>query len=33
LLIYVVSDELVEVIAVFHTARDPAAKRRRHSEH
>ena len=26
LLIYAVSDELVEVIAVFHTARNPAAK-------
>jgi toxin ParE1/3/4 len=33
LLIYTVSDELVEVIGVFHTARDPAAKRRRDSEH
>ena len=29
LLIYTVSDELVEVIGIFHTARDPAAKRRR----
>ena len=29
LLIYMVSDELVEVIAVFHTSRDPTAKRRR----
>jgi toxin ParE1/3/4 len=29
LLIYTVSEELVEVIAVFHTARDLAAKRRR----
>src|SRR3977135_10977 len=33
LLIYTVSDELVEVIAVFHTARDPAAKRHGHSAH
>ena len=29
LLIYTVSDKLVEVIAVFHTSRDPARKRRR----
>ena len=29
LLIYTVSDELVEVIAVFHTARNPVGKRRR----
>ena len=28
LLIYTVSDELVEVIAVFHTSRDPTTKRR-----
>ena len=29
LLIYTVSDKLVEVIAVFHTSRDPRRKRRR----
>jgi toxin ParE1/3/4 len=29
LLIYTASDKLVEVIAVFHTSRDPARKRRR----
>jgi toxin ParE1/3/4 len=29
LLIYTVSDDLIEVIAVFHTSRDPAQKRRR----
>ena len=29
LLIYMVSDELVEVIAVFHTSRDPVRKRRK----
>jgi toxin ParE1/3/4 len=29
LLIYTVSEKLVEVIAVFHTSRDPAGKRRR----
>ena len=28
ILIYTVLEELVEVIAVFHTARDPARKRR-----
>jgi plasmid stabilization system protein ParE len=28
LLIYMASDELVEVVAVFHTSRDPARKRR-----
>ena len=27
LLIYTVSDELVELVAVFHTSRDPARKR------
>jgi hypothetical protein len=29
LLIYTITDELVEVMAVFHTARVPAVKRRR----
>jgi toxin ParE1/3/4 len=29
LLIYTASDKLVEVIAVFHTSRDPGRKRRR----
>jgi plasmid stabilization system protein ParE len=28
LIIYVTSDDLIEVIAVFHTARDPETKRR-----
>lgn len=29
LIVYTVSDDLVEIIAIFHTSRNPAAKRRK----
>lgn len=29
LIIHTVSDDLIEIVAIFHTSRDPAAKRRK----